>query len=327
VLFSYKYFEMRDHNIRNQKTGRREFLSVFSAAAAMGLISNNRLKGMVRSGHLPEAGQQGPAIPEISLGPHRISRLICGCNPMQGLSYLGSHTDRHMKEYYTVERTVEILLKCEQAGITAHQSSSRTDYLSPLRDRGSGLKIICLHSDIAKIKEMLEISRPVAMVHHGGVTDRMFAAGNSAIVRDYVRAVKDNGILAGVSTHNPDVLKQISDEGWDVDFFMTCFYFLSSKPGGDVHDSILPVGSYSFRREDPIRMTKVIRQVKQTCLAFKILGGGRLCSSQESVQAAFKFAFENIKPGDGVIVGMFPWSFDEVGANTKYARELGKPSA
>lgn len=173
----------------------------------------------------------------------------------------------------------------------------------------------------------MEIARPIAMVHHGGDTDRLFAAGNSGIVRDYVKAVKDNGILAGVSAHNPDVIKQISDEGWDVDFFMTCFYFLTSKLTGEDPNSILPVGSYSFLRDDPIRMTKVIRQVKQPCLAFKILGAGRLCSSQKSVEAAFKFAFDNIKPTDGVIVGMFPWIFDELGANTKYARDLGIPKA
>jgi hypothetical protein len=70
-------------------------------------------------------------------------------------------------------------------------------------------------------------------------------------------------------------------------------------------------------------MTQVIRQVKQPCLGFKILGAGRLCTSQKSVRDAFKFAFENIKPTDGIIVGMFPWYYDEVSANTKYARELG----
>jgi len=86
----------------------------------------------------------------------------------------------------------------------------------------------------------------------------------------------------------------------------------------------LPTGSYLFFRDDPEVMTKVIRQVKQPCLGFKILGAGRLCSSQEKVRTAFEFAFANIKPTDGVIVGMFPWYFDEIGANAKYVRELGK---
>ena len=62
-------------------------------------------------------------------------------------------------------------------------------------------------------------------------------------------------------------------------------------------------------------MTAVVRQVKQPCLAFKILAAGRMGSGQEKVRNAFRFAYENIKPIDGVIVGMFPQYFDEVNAD------------
>jgi len=50
-------------------------------------------------------------------------------------------------------------------------------------------------------------------------------------------------------------------------------------------------------------------------LAFKILAAGRRCVSQEMVRDAFQFAFRHIKPGDGVIVGMYPRRFDQVRAN------------
>jgi hypothetical protein len=42
---------------------------------------------------------------------------------------------------------------------------------------------------------------------------------------------------------------------------------------------------------------------------------------------AFRFAFENIKPTDGVIVGMYPEFFDEITANTGYTREFGQARA
>jgi len=81
--------------------------------------------------------------------------------------------------------------------------------------------------------------------------------------------------------------------------------------------------TYPFYRDDPQVMTRVMRQVNQPCLGFKILGAGRLCADQQTVRTAFQFAFKNIKPTDGVIVGMFPWCFDEVGANAQFTRELG----
>ncbi len=69
-------------------------------------------------------------------------------------------------------------------------------------------------------------------------------------------------------------------------------------------------------------MTEVMRQVKQPCLGFKILAAGRLCANQQTVREAFQFAFENIKPTDGVIVGMFPGASTKCSANAGYAREL-----
>jgi len=79
-----------------------------------------------------------------------------------------------------------------------------------------------------------------------------------------------------------------------------------------------------FYKDDPAVMTNVIRQVTQPCLAFQILGAGRLCSSQDKVKSAFQYAFANIKPTDGVIVGMFPWFFDEISANSLYTKESGR---
>lgn len=313
---------MKDLKIKKHTTGRREFLTKISAAAAMGLIGTTGVKGASSAHQAGDTRQPEPAMPTINLGSYRISRLICGSNPILGYSYMGQHTDQQMKEYYSTERTVEFLQKCEQAGITTHQGSSRHDYISLLRDRGSKLQIICLDSEQEKIKETIRIMQPIAMSHHGGVTDRLFATGNSRVVHDYVKAVKDSGLLAGVSAHNPDVIKQIADEGWEVDFFMTCFYFLTRDMEKEGPMSTIPVGSYNFFKDDPKVMTQVIRQVKQPCLAFKILGAGRLCSSEEKVRAAFQFAFENIKPTDGVIVGMFPWFFDEIGANVQYTREF-----
>jgi hypothetical protein len=311
-------------NKEDNPNSRREFLTRVSAAAAMGLIGSLGLKGASVGAEAEKVVQTGPAMPSITLGKHKISRIICGSNPLLGYSYMGHHTDRHMKDYFTTENTVEFLLKCEQAGITTHQFSTRLDYFPLLRDRGSKMKIICLHSQADNLSETIEVARPIAIVHHGGVTDRLFAEGKSGVVHDFVKTVKDKGLLAGVSAHNPDNIKKIADEGWDVDLFMTCFYYLTRKINKDDPNQILPAGSYNFYKDDPKAMTQVIRQVKQPCLAFKILGAGRLTSTQERVKSAFQFAFENIKPIDGVIIGMFPWYFDEIGANSGYVRELGK---
>ena len=123
-----------------------------------------------------------------------------------------------------------------------------------------------------------------------------------------------------------DNIKRMADEGWEVDFFMTCFYFISRQSPPPGKPAVLegPKDDHTFYRDDPPAMCPVIRQVKQPCLAFKILGAGRRCANQEMVRAAFEFAFKNIKPSDAVIVGMYPRRFDQVQANAGYARQFGR---
>jgi hypothetical protein len=239
-----------------------------------------------------------------------------------------------MREYFTVERAAEFLLACERAGINTHQFSTSAfnkseETIRKIRDRGSRMNFICLARRRDEIQQAIEKTRPLAIVHHGGATDSAFAQGNSRDVHDFVKAVHDQGLLAGVSAHNPDCIKRIADEGWEVDVFMTCFYFLTRKAfqkAGEqkTEPETLPVGTYQFYQHDPTVMTQVVRQVKQPCLGFKILAAGRLCGSQPTVRNAFRFAFENIKPTDGVIVGMYPEFFDEITANAGYTREFGQ---
>jgi hypothetical protein len=303
---------------------RRSFLKQCSAAAVAGMAV-----GQTRAA-ADEAPSAPPKLPMITLGEHRISRLVVGSNTVLGYSYMGAHADRHMREYFTVEQTVQFLKQCEAAGINAFQFAARDDMLAALAEsdrQGSKLKRICLHSDPQSLAQMVQQTKPIAVVHHGGATDRLFAQGRAGEVHDFVKAAHDAGVLAGVSAHNPDCIKQVADEGWEVDLFMTCFYFLTRALVPERKDEVVDLPtleiSYPFFRNDPQVMTQVIRQVDQPCLAFKILGSGRLCTSPTSVRTAFQFAFEHIKPIDGVIIGMYPRFFDEIQANAEYTREFG----
>ena len=232
-----------------------------------------------------------------------------------------------MKDYFTVDRTVAFLERCRREGINTFQFSPREPVLESikrLKENGTDLHLICLDSSPEKIGEIVERTEPIALVHHGGATDRLFAEGRSSQVHDYVKAAHDQGVLAGVSAHNPDCIKRVADEGWEVDLFMACFYFLTRKgepPGNPRGPATLPIG-YPFYAADPQEMTAVMRQVKQPCLGFKILAAGRKCANEDVVREAFRWAFREIKPSDGVIVGMYPRFFDEISANAQYVREF-----
>jgi hypothetical protein len=67
-------------------------------------------------------------------------------------------------------------------------------------------------------------------------------------------------------------------------------------------------------------MYKVLRQTTKPCFAYKILAAGRVADGD--LDQAFRTAFESIKPGDGIFVGMFPRTKDEVRENAERVHRI-----
>ncbi len=292
------------------RTGRRAFLKGVALAGA----AASQTKAAAGSG----------ALPAVNIGDKRISRLVAGGNPMRGFSHSSLKLSRHMLDYFTPRQITEFLLHCEREGITAFQSSySETvrDGLLGAWEKGSQIQFICLTSSRHAPLETVLPLKPIAICHHGGVTDPLFRSGRRQTVHDFVKKVHDAGVLAGISTHNPDNVARIEDARWENDFYMTCFYNLTRTE--EERDALLGerVLGEVFVASDPQRMIARIREVQKPCLAFKILAAGRLSEDKKSLDGAFRFALSSIKPGDAVIVGMYPVFSDEVREDAELVRK------
>jgi hypothetical protein len=270
-------------------------------------------------------------LPTIPLGPHQVTRLIVGHNPICGLSHLSPELDCEMRDFYTPENVVALLHQCQAAGINtwlARGDYHRVLYWRELfRREGGELHWIAqtaseMHDVFENIR-ILAAAGAIGIYHHGTRTDQLWHAGEVDRVQDYLRCIRDEGLQVGLATHVPEVIEYAEEHGWDVDFYMACFYNLSVKP----RESGLVTGQGSVQEEqylpgDPERMCRTIRATDKTCLAFKILAAGRKCGTQEEVREAFRYAYANIKAKDAVVVGMFPKYEDQVALNVGYAREL-----
>jgi hypothetical protein len=306
---------------KDRSTQRRTFLKTGAVAAA----------GIASGASVGSAAQNPMAtpLPTIKLGEHEITRFISGWNPIGGHAHAVPALSLHMKEYFTDERVNEFLVNVENAGINCWQFSHGAKSIAAcrhLRERGSKLKTMVLHAERTlddPIAKVVEDTGCWSVVHHGNVTDMLIRAGRAQQVHDYVKKAHDLGIMAGISAHNPDNIKMIADEGWENDFFMTCFYYVT-RPSDEQQEQMGKVVlGEPFLLSDPTDMTDVVKQIDTPCLAFKILGAGRNCTSDYAVEKAFRFAFENIKPTDAVVVGMYPRFRDEISHNValtmKYA--------
>jgi hypothetical protein len=181
------------------------------------------------------------------------------------------------------------------------------------------------HADLrANINEIRSFG-PIAIYHHGTHTDNRWHLGKIDEVADIVKFIKDRGLPAGIGTHIPAVIEYAEEKGWETDFYMGCFYNLArqykSAPAVD-RDAY---ARDKFPKDDPAAMAKVLRSVRKPCIAFKIMAASRNCTTAECTRAAFQFAFDHIKPNDGVDVGMFQKHKNQVAENARMVREILEP--
>jgi len=267
----------------------------------------------------------GIKMPSVRIGEIQISRLIVGVSPFLGGPHFNDIYAAMMKEWYTPDRVVEVLQRCEQYGINAFNYApigrAQADWERYLA-RGGKMHLVA-QATAEDPAELVNTVRPVAAWVQGERTDNAYRAGKMETIRDYCKKLRDLGVsVVGVGSHIPEVLALVEDAGWDVDFYAGCVYNRRRTPqelrkllGGEIPE----MPSEVYLQDDPPRMYKVFKQTKKPCCAFKIMAAGRV----RSPEAAFKQAFQSIKPTDFVCVGMFPRIKEEVKENAYFASRHG----
>jgi hypothetical protein len=288
---------------------RRDFLQLTAGLAAAAAVLT------------PAAAADGkpatqPTLPTIKLGSHDVTRLILGGNPIYGHSHFNRLFSQHLTDYHTPERVQQLLKRAEQAGINTWQNSYAERTLQDLdryRDNGGKMNWLCLgKGDWDQKPERIDEAakrKPIGIAPHGALLKR----------------IRDKGVLVGLSAHNPALVELAEEKGWPVDYYMTCLYYLT-RPKEEQQKLLgkdLPLGEI-YLPSDPARMFKAIKATKKPCLAYKILAAGRRIGSAAEIRAAFQTAFENIKPTDAIIVGMYLQFGDQVTENAALVRELGQ---
>ena len=309
---------------------RRTFLQSAVLAAGAGQISAQG----PQAGRGGRGGPGGPGetmtppapasevqVPKIKFGNVEISRMVLGYNPFHGMSHYTPTLNSLMANYYTQERVVETLHRATRFGINTCSltPSGRAVYDHEAFQLEGGKMHIIFQGPGDPNHPSYKSLKPTAIYHHGENTDRLFQNGEMDQAREWCKKMRDTGVMVGVGSHKPEAIAMVQEEDWDVDFFVCCVYnrTRTDNERRELLGGENPIGEL-YLVDDPPRMYKVIRQTRKPCFAFKILAAGRV----PNVEAAFKQAFESIKPNDGVIVGVFNQLKDQVRENATIVHRL-----
>jgi hypothetical protein len=258
-------------------------------------------------------------VPTMKFGNVEVGRLVLGTNPFYGFSHFNRTLDVVMRQWYTAERIVEVMRRCAACGINSFNyvnlGRSREDFQKFL-DAGGKMHLVA--QILGDPTATYQAFKPLAMYRQGEEVDRAYQSGDMTSIREWCKKTRDLGSLVGVGTHKPEVLEDVEEHGWDVDFYAGCIYNRSRSAAEwkqKLNGESIEMEQEIYLKSDPARMYQVMRQTRKTCFAFKILAAGRI--GDRAIEQAFRTAFASLKPNDGVIVGMWPMRKDEIAENAE----------
>jgi len=314
-----------DHSTGRESTtaSRRDFLQQAAGVAA-------GIAALPSATAAAESSSRAETLPTIQLGSHRVTRLIIGGNPIYGYSHFNKLLSQHQTDWHTPERVVELLRRCEECGLNTWQNSYAARTLSDLdryRKQGGSMHWLCLGKpDWDEHPEHIDHaarSKPIGIAPHGALGEKLHRQKKHDVLTGLLKRIRDQGVLVGLSAHDPRLIETAEEKGWDVDYYMCCLYYLT-RPKDELQRILgqdLPLGEI-YLPSDPPRMFKTIQATRKPCLAYKVLAAGRRVGTPAAVSRCFEEAFTNIKPVDAVIVGMYQQLGDQVGANAATVRSL-----
>ena len=281
---------------------RRQALFTATAAAALGASS----------------------MPTAQFGKFTVSRLIVGGNPVSANSHVSNAMDIDMRDYFTTENSKRLLRACEKAGITAWQSRGDRHIMRLLNEyRMEGGKLDWIAQTASEYgdlrRNLSEITRmkPIAIYHHGSITDRYWYEDRADKIVDGLKAIRQTGAMVGLGTHIPEIIDHAEQHNWDVDFYMSCVFRLTRKPEENARLAGHPVDGELFWDADREQMLARVKKTAKPCLIFKVYGATRHCDTAERRQAAINLAFDYAKPSDAIVVGMYPKVTEQVAENAR----------
>lgn len=243
-----------------------------------------------------------PVLPATQLGPHSISRLVCGSNPLLGYSYRSSAHDAWQRRTMTPDRIAQILEKCLEQGINAMlgnyddaETLHRARQICEKRVGSAPQWVAYTHGGPDRQSETadkLADQGAIAIYIQGGTVDACFSYNYvGGLVMDgkdhfedvlpWLARIRERGCVAGLGTHRAQIIQCAEERGYDADFYVTPLNYLK------VYCDYAPA-------------VATINQVGKPILCIKTLGGSAKITPEEG----FTAAFTAIKRTDCVVVGM-----------------------
>ena len=224
--------------------------------------------------------------PRIMVGGVSLPRLICGTNWFLGYSHTSAAKDRFIKEYFDRKKIADILETFLKHGVDAVLGPTNDLLAGAIREaqQRTGKKIIYICTP-GVIEDLDWVAKNGAMFcfPHQSVVDPMVDISRKKIpgVETWLKAIRERGLIPGLSTHNPEAIVCADSDNLDVESYTQ------------------PYNASGFLCQvETDWIATVIRQARKPVMVIKPLAAGHLLP-----HTGLAFVWSTIRPIDMVAIG------------------------
>lgn len=238
-------------------------------------------------------------LPTVDFCGIQMTRLLIGANPFGGFSHQNRQRDAFMKAFHTPEQILITWERAWQAGINTFVTNTETKHVVETTQKylanGGPMNWVGQlgTGQFPSMEATVDFACQTgckALFFHGGLMDKLYQQKDEKTVRAWVAYAKTKGVPVGIAAHCPDV------HLWVNQMDIVDFHVVPLFNCGSLHTA---GGGDRFWLEDMPRAIDVIQAVSKPCIAYKVLGAGRI-----EAKTGLSYAYRNIKPGDVVNLGM-----------------------
>ncbi len=273
------------------------------------------------------------SMPVGRIGQLNVSRLICGCNLINGYAHARDmiYVSSLLKHYFTDEKIMETWELCEECGINTMISTIDDPYAGGndptgrvitkyWNERGGRIQWLAQYfprpdEPFTKLQMAIDAGAHGAFIQ-GEMGDRLTQQNRLDLVGKVVEHAKKNGLAAGIACHSIEVPIACEEAGIPVDFYMKTLHsadYWSATPEEKSAPFDLPRHDNMWCM-DPERTIEFMGACKKPWIAYKVLAAGAIHPHD-----GFRYAFQN--GADFACVGMLDFQVRE---NTIIANQVLK---
>lgn len=254
--------------------------------------------------------------PTTKVGGIEVPRLIIGCNWVSGWSHRTPSKDTQIKTHYSSpEKEAELFIEFLNNGINTVLGLFGVDpHLTEavkIAEAKTGKKMIIMDTVVINVDDNADARREAeaeikASAKRGATfclplhscVEQLVNKNKGTIDRlpDYLKMIRDAGMLPGLSAHMPEIIQYTDQNGYDVETYIQIYNCMGFLMQVEIES-----------------VSKIIHNAKKPVIAIKPCAAGRT-----TPYVGLNFVYNTIREQDMVCIGCY--NLNEVAEDVEYAK-------